>query len=125
MDRNSKILFEEILQETASVGLFWFSKDYQKIIEVQGGRMVNNSDLMKSDRIDPIGVHAEYDMPRDQPRGRIMYIENIFRINVGEDCEIDDFTIINITKNTFGLKNLNNSKFKVIRHYHLNTENEI
>jgi len=114
---------EDQLIISAHVGLFWFSTDYNKIIDVQGERKINNSDLMKPDRIEPIGVHAEYDMPRDQPRGRVTYMDGLFRINVGEDCEAGDLDVIKLVKDTFGLKGLDDSKFKVKRHYHWNTKN--
>ena len=123
MSRNMEKILKQVLQENISqVGLFWFSKDYQKITEIQGTREISNSDLLKPDRIDPIGVHAEYDMPRDQPRGRISYMDSIFKINVGEDCEIDDSTITSLVKNNFGLTILNDSKFKIVKHWHWNTK---
>lgn len=107
---------------SATVGLFWFSPDYKKITTVEGERKIDNSDLMKPDRVEPIGVHAEYDMPRDQPRGRITYVDGLFRINVGEDCGADDSDVISLIKNTFGLNSISDSKFKVKRHYHWNTK---
>jgi len=45
---------------------------------------------LKSDRIDPIGLNAEFDMPRDTPRGRVCYENNIFKIWIGWDCLLDD-----------------------------------
>ena len=51
-----------------SIGLFWFSPDYEKIVEVRGKRQLSPSDLTNKDRIDPIGLHAEHDMPRDWPQ---------------------------------------------------------
>ena len=101
------------------VGLFWFSTDYSKINEVQGKNKLESSDLTKNIRIDPIGLHAEHDMPRDLPRGRINYENGIFTIWVGEDCNIDPTDLVKIA---FGLSSLDNSLFRVKRHYHWNTK---
>jgi len=101
------------------VGLFWFSQDYKSIVEIRGEKELKSSDLTSKGRIDPIGLHAEYDMPRDWPRGRICYEDGIFTIWVGEDCTVDP---TNLVKEAFGLKNIDSSKFKVKRHYHWNTK---
>jgi hypothetical protein len=102
-----------------SVGLFWFSPDYISIIEVRGKRELKLSDLSSNNRIDPIGLHAEHDMPRDYPRGRICLENGIFTIWAGEDCPIDPTPLV---KNTFGLNDMEDSKFKVKKHYHWNTK---
>jgi hypothetical protein len=104
---------------TYSIGLFWFSPEYKSIVEVRGERTLKSSDLTSKDRIDPIGLHAEHDMPRDWPRGRLCYADKMFTIWVGEDCLIDPTSLV---KETFGLKSLDNSMFKVKRHYHWNTK---
>ena len=107
---------------TAQIGLFWFSQDYSKIIRIEGRQEISHADLLKSGRIDPIGLHAEYDMPRDVPRGRINYENNIFRIWVGEDCFMEDENLIKMIKNNFNLNEIDLSQFKVKRHYHWNTK---
>ena len=109
-------------ENAARIGLFWFSQNYTKIIKIEGEQEISDTDLLKSERIDPIGLHAEYDMPRDIPRGRISYENNIFRIWVGEDCLIEDENIIKMIKEYFDLKKINSSNFKVKRHYHWNTK---
>ena len=128
---NENKLFEKVLKEAnlrqlkeniARIGLFWFSQDYTKIIKSEGEREVSNADLLKPERMDPIGLHAEYDMPRDIPRGRISYENNILRIWVGEDCLMEDENIIKMIKKYFGLKNIDSGNFRVKRHYHWNTK---
>ena len=113
---------QPLKENTARIGLFWFSQDYTKIIKIEGEQEISNADLLKPERIDPIGLHAEYDMPRNIPRGRINYDNNIFRIWVGEDCLEEDENIIRIVKEYFDFKKINSNKFKVIRHYHWNTK---
>ena len=108
--------------DAARIGLFWFSQDYSKIIDSKGERKISNVDLLKPERIEPIGLHAEYDMPRDIPRGRVCYENNAFRIWVGEDCLVADEKIIEMVKEYFDLKNIDSNKFEIKRHYHLNTE---
>ena len=102
------------------IGLFWFTKDYKKIIRTEGEQEITDADLTKSDRIDPVGIHAEYDMPKDVPRGRICYENNIFKIWVGEDCYSDDDILISIIKNQFNLNKIDSCKFIVNRHHHWN-----
>jgi hypothetical protein len=128
---NENKLFEKVLEEanlrqlkenTARIGLFWFSQDYTKIIKIEGEQEISDTDLLKPERMDPIGLHAEYDMPRDIPRGRISYENNIFRIWVGEDCLMEDENIIKRIKKYFGLKNIDSGNFRVKRHYHWNTK---
>jgi len=102
-----------------SVGLFWFTPDYSQIDDIRGERTIKQSDLLQPGRIDPIGLHAEHDMPRDYPRGRICLENGIFTIWVGEDCEIDPTSLV---KNAFGLKEIDDSKFKLKKHYHWNTK---
>ena len=113
----------EIMEKnTAQIGLFWFSQDYSKIIRIEGKQEISNEDLNKTGKVDPIGLHAEYDMPRDVPRGRINYDNNVFKIWVGEDCLIEDENIIGMIKNNFNLTKIDSGKFKVKRHYHWNTK---
>ena len=102
-----------------SVGLFWFSPDYEEIVEIKGQVSVNPADLTRSKRIDPVGLHAEYDMPRNLPRGRICYSDKTFTIWVGEDCVIDPTQKV---RDAFGLSKLDDSLFKVKRHNHWNTK---
>jgi len=104
------------------IGLFWFSQDYAKIIRVEGELKISDSDLLKHERLDPIGVHAEYDVPKNVPRGRVNYEKNIFRIWVGEDCLVEDETLISLIKNYFNLEKIDSIKFQVKRHYHWNTK---
>ena len=118
------LLFNKKLKETIyQVGLFWFSKDYSEIIRIEGVKNINNSDLLKSGRVDPIGLHAEYSMPRDMPRGRICYENKIFKIWIGEDNPLSDDSIINLIKPHFELVKLTSNNFKVVHHYHWNTKN--
>lgn len=105
--------------QSSFVGLFWFSPDYKKIVEVCGKREIHPSDLTKKDRIDPVGLHAEHDMPRDLPRGRVCYDGDMFKIWIGEDCDIDP---VKMVKEAFGLIGFSDSMFKVKRHYHWNTK---
>jgi hypothetical protein len=106
----------------ARIGLFWFSQDYTKIIKIEGEVEISDSDLLKPLRMDPIGVHAEYDVPKNVPRGRVNYENNVFRIWVGEDCFVEDEILINLIKNYFNLRKIDSSKFQVKRHYHWNTK---
>ena len=115
-----KGLFELKKGKAPRIGLFWFSKDYTKIIRTEGEQYMSDEDLLKSERKDPIGLHADYDMPKYIPRGRINYENNIFRIWVGEDCWIEDENIINTIKNYFNLVKIDSTKFIVKRHYHWN-----
>ena len=115
--------FEKTLREnTVRIGLFWFSKDYAKIIRIEGEQEISNSNLLKPRRVDPIGLHAEYDMPRDVPRGRICYDNGTFKIWVGEDCIVEDENLIGMIKENFNLKRIDASKFRIKRHYHWNTK---
>lgn len=107
------------LASSYSIGLFWFSPDYKEITEVRGEKELNQSDLISNARIDPIGLHAEHDMPRNFPRGRICYADGIFTIWVGEDCTIDPTSLV---KHRFGLDSLSDDKFRVKKHYHWNTK---
>ena len=116
--KNSELFKDSI----ARIGLFWFSQDYTKIIKIEGELEINDADLLKPGRIDPIGVHAEYDVPKNVPRGRVNYENNIFRIWVGEDCLVKDEILINLIKNYFNLEKIDSSKFQVKRHYHWNTK---
>jgi len=104
------------------IGLFWFSQDYSKIIKTEGEQEISGEDLLKPGRLDPIGVHAEYDMPKNVPRGRVNYENGVFRIWVGEDCLEDDEKLISLIKNFYNLNNFNSVKFMVKRHYHWNTK---
>jgi len=113
---------QQFKENTARIGLFWFSQDYTKIIKIEGQQELSKEDLLNSGRIDPIGVHAEYDMSKDIPRGRINYENNIFRIWVGEDCLMKDENLIFMIKNYFNLIEIDSSKFMVKRHYHWNTK---
>jgi len=116
--------FKNSLKESsARIGLFWFSQDYKKITKIEGEQELSNSDLLKSGRLDPIGLHAEYTMPRDTPRGRVCYENKIFKIWVGEDCPLNDYDLISLVKENFSLKKIDRNKFKVLRHYHWNTKN--
>jgi len=116
-------LNKQVLKEnTARIGLFWFSQDYTKIIRVEGELEISNEDLLKPGRLDPIGVHAEFTMPKNVPRGRVNYENNIFRIWVGEDCLEDDQKLVNLIKNYFNLTNIDSGRFTVKRHYHWNTK---
>jgi len=117
-------IFKKIINEVhdARIGIFWFSKDYTEIIDVKGEQKLQPFELTRNDMVEPIGIHALYDMPRDQPRGRIFYADKLFQIFIGEDCVIDDSGIINMVKETFGLKPFNVQRFKVRRHYLWNTE---
>jgi hypothetical protein len=108
--------------DVARIGLFWFSQDYTKIIKIEGDLKISSEDLLKSGRLDPIGVHAEFDMPKNVPRGRVNYENNIFRIWVGEDCMEEDEKLVNLIKEYFNLKNIDSCKFTVKRHYHWNTK---
>jgi hypothetical protein len=113
---------QRLKEGIAQIGLFWFSKDYTSIIRIEGEREISDADLLKPERIDPISVHAEYDMPRDIPRGRVNYNGNIFNIWVGEDCLLEDKILINMVKEYFSLEKIDSGKFKVKRHYHWNTK---
>jgi hypothetical protein len=106
----------------ARIGLFWFSQDYSGIIKTEGELEICDEDLLKPGRLDPIGVHAEYDMPKNVPRGRVNYENNVFRIWVGEDCLEEDEKLINLIKNYYNLTNIDSGIFKVKRHYHWNTK---
>ena len=121
--RMSNEQFGHLKESTARIGLFWFSHDYSKIIRIESELEISNADLIKSGRIDPIGLHAEYDMPRDTPRGRVCYENNNFKIWIGEDCLIDDESLITMIKNKFNLKKINSNRFIIKRHYHWNTKN--
>jgi len=104
---------------TFSVGLFWFSTDYKEIKEVRGQKEISSSDLTREVRIEPEGLHAYHDFPREWPRGRLVLVNSVFTIYVGEDCDIDPVPLV---KSTFGLSSIDNSKFKIIHHYHWNTK---
>jgi len=119
---NSDLNKQGIKETPAKIGLFWFSQDYTKIIKIEGEQEINSEDLLKSKRLDPIGVHAEYDMPKNVPRGRVNYENNVFRIWVGEDCLEDDEKLINLIKDYFNLNKVDSVKFTVKRHYHWNTK---
>jgi hypothetical protein len=123
MSRVMEKIFERVLKESiAQIGLFWFSNDYTRIIRIEGERELTKADLLNSGRIDPTKMHAEYDMPRDTPRGRIYYENKIFQIYVGEDCMIEDEKLINMVKVEFGLKKIDSSRFNIKRHWHWNTK---
>jgi hypothetical protein len=116
-------LSEQIFNDDiARIGLFWFSQDYAKIIKIEGVLEINNEILLKPGRLDPIGVHAEFDMPKDVPRGRVNYENNIFRIWVGEDCLEEDEKLIKMIKGYFNLNKFDSVKFMVRKHYHWNTK---
>jgi hypothetical protein len=108
--------------DDARIGLFWFSKDYAKIIKIEGDLKISDEDQLKPGRLDPIGVHAEFDMPKDVPRGRVNYENNVFRIWVGEDCFVKDENLISMIKAYFNLDKIDSGKFMVKRHYHWNTK---
>jgi len=108
--------------DAARIGLFWFSQDYAKIIKIEGELKISDEDLLKPGRLDPIGVHAEFDMPKDVPRGRVNYENNVFRIWVGEDCFVKDENLINMIKAYFNLHKIDSGRFTVKRHYHWNTK---
>ena len=61
-------------------------------------------------------------MPKNVPKGRVNYENNIFRIWVGEDCLVEDETLIRMVKNYYNLEKIDSGKFKVKRHYHWNTK---
>ena len=104
------------------IGLFWFSQDYTKIIKIEGELEISSEDLLKPGRLDPIGVHAEFDMPKNVPRGRVNYENNVFRVWVGEDCFVEDEKLIILIKDYFNLINIDSGKFTVKKHYHWNTK---
>jgi hypothetical protein len=108
--------------DAARIGLFWFSQDYAKIIKIEGELKISDEDQSKPGRLDPIGVHAEFDMPKDVPRGRVNYENNVFRIWVGEDCLVKDENLINMIKTYFNLHKIDSGRFIVKRHYHWNTK---
>jgi len=121
--QNSKESNPQRLKESIGrIGLFWFSKDYSEIIRSEGEREISNSDILKSERMDPVGLHAEYDMPRDTPRGRICYEGRYFIIWVGEDCPLENETLIGIIKKYYDLIKMDSNAFKVKKHYHWNTK---
>jgi len=116
-------MLQQDKENSPRIGLFWFSDDYSEIIRSEGEKEITDSDLQNTGRYDPIGVHAEYDMPKDCPRGRINYEnDHFFRIWVGEDCLVKDEDLIRLVKNYYDLTKIDSSKFKVIRHYHWNTK---
>jgi hypothetical protein len=108
--------------DIARIGLFWFSQDYTKIIKIEGELEISDEDFLKPGRLDPIGVHAEFDMPKNVPRGRVNYEDGIFRIWVGEDCLEENEKLIKMIKTYFNLNNIDSAKFMVKRHYHWNTK---
>jgi|SRR5215510_11394635 len=111
------MLNEKLFEESFSrIGLFWFSNDYKEIIRIEGVQEIDNKSLSTLKRVDPIGLHAEYDMPRDAPRGRVYYEDQAFSIWIGEDCPLKDEEIIKIVRKGFELK-IDVSKFRVRRHY--------
>jgi len=120
--KNSVVREKKMNENACRIGLFWFSKDYTGILRSEGEKKLNNSDLLTHGRIDPIGLHAEYDMPRDIPRGRIDYKDNYFYIWVGEDCPLEDETLIRLIKEYFNLETIDSGKFKIKRHYLFNNE---
>ena len=97
--------------------MFWFSQDYIKITRIEGEIKISSEDLLKPGRLDPIGVHAEFDMPKNVPRGRINYENNVFRIWVGEDCLEKDEKLVNLIKNYFNLTNIDSSKPKTVQFF--------
>ena len=116
-------LSEKFFNDDAErIGLFWFSQDYAKIIKIEGELKISEEDQLKPRRLDPIGVHAEFDMPKDVPRGRVNYENNVFRIWVGEDCFVKDENLINMIKSYFNLNKIDSGRFTVKRHYHWNTK---
>jgi len=102
------------------VGLFWFSKDYSSVEMTAGMREVTKSDIVQRNRVDPVGLHAEHDAPRDQPRGRVFFNDGEFQVWVGEDCPLTDEEVANLVKKEFALRQL--ESIKVRRHYHWNTK---
>jgi len=116
----SELNKQDVKKGAARIGLFWFSQDFTKIIRTEGELEISNEDLSKPERLDPIGVHAEFDMPKSIPRGRVNYEKNIFRIWVGEDCFAEDEKIINLIKDYFNLINIGSAGFTVTRHHHWN-----
>jgi hypothetical protein len=116
-------LYENVLEESNSrIGLFWFSQDYSKIIKIEGERKLSNADLLKYERIEPSKLHAEFDMPRDTPIGKIYYDNNIFQIYVGEDCILENEILLNMIKAEFNLMKIDSIKFNIKRHWHWNTK---
>ena len=111
-----------IREASPQVGLFWFSKDYTAIIRIEGARRINRFELLRPSRVEPIGLHANYVMARDIPRGRIYYENKMFIVYVGEDCPLSDEGVVTLMKGGFGLSVVASNKFKVIKHYHWNTK---
>ena len=67
------------------VGLFWLSKDYSSITDVNGLKEFTESDVKSGVLIQPIGGHYLYNFPRDVPRGRVELHEGKLKIYLGED----------------------------------------
>ena len=80
----------------SSVGLLWFSNDFNDICGIKGEVEFTDADVDSKKTVLPNGAHASYKSRRfTTPRGRVELNEGVPTISVGEDCpdSMVDFVI--------------------------------
>ena len=82
-----------------------------------GAREFGSSDVLMKKKVLPLGNHAEYiPQPAYKPRGRVMLINGIVKIYVGEKCPDSAIDLV--------IKEMGLTPYKGIiettRHYHWN-----
>jgi len=76
---------------SSMAGLFWLSKDYTSIIDVQGLHEFSTGDIAAKATIQPIGGHYLYDYSKDTPRGRVELLDGVIKIWLGKDVPKEKF----------------------------------
>ena len=76
------------------VGLFWLSKDYSSITDINGLKEFTKDDVKSGVLVQPIGGHYLHDFPRDIPRGRVELHGKKLKIYLGEDFPKEKFNLI-------------------------------
>ena len=108
--------------DSPSVGLFWLSKDYSAITDIEGLKEFTTSDIASGILVQPIGGHYLYDFPRDIPRGRVELHNGKIKIYLGEDFPKEKLAAI--TAQVISSFNLVQHQELVtpVFHYHWNTK---
>jgi hypothetical protein len=69
------------------VGLFWFTPDYGKVVDLCGVREFTKGNRIAKQDLFPVGFHGDKESnPSSRPRGRVSMMRGDIVINVGFRC---------------------------------------
>ena len=105
---------------SSSVGLFWISKDYSTITDIEGLKEFTPGDITSGILVQPIGGHHLYNFPRDIPRGRVELHGGKLKVYLGEDFPKEKLTAL--IAQVISLFNLGQYQDIItpVSHYHWN-----